>query len=281
MTHLPGCQMALVASMCLLIVTVSSILAQQQPQQQQVQLPTDEYNRTPETQTSSPILPSAKSETKSTKALDKTSKRPQSLDRDSPASPGAQNTRAAIEELPSSMVDVAKAENKRKVDVHVPIVFDMTNHDDGEKSKLDLSVLSGLVTVNREKARQADGQISGPLTVSVFGIPIYSGSALKMPPSLFGENRTLSKSSSESSDRNVLPGNELYSAVRRSNERFLGSLSGMLSQLASLVGQQAVPISNINGKPADSKDGYVMPSKFSKSDKEPKSQSSLSGGGTR
>lgn len=51
----------------------------------------------------------------------------------------------------------------------------MTNNNSGKSGKLDLSVLSGLVTVITDKERQDDGTSTGPVTVTVFGIPVYSG----------------------------------------------------------------------------------------------------------
>lgn len=42
-------------------------------------------------------------------------------------------------------------------------------------SRVDLSVLGGLVTVNTNKTRLPNGQTTGPVIVTVFGIPVYVG----------------------------------------------------------------------------------------------------------
>lgn len=53
-----------------------------------------------------------------------------------------------------------------------------------DNSFVDLSVLGGLVTVLTNRTKQPNGQESGPVTVSVFGIPVYVGqhSGVQRPP---------------------------------------------------------------------------------------------------
>ena len=74
------------------------------------------------------------------------------------------------------LVETERNDNKTKVDVHVPIFFDMTHQREpgSGRNKLDLSVMHGLVTVNHEKIRNpSDGRLEGPIRVTVFGIPVY------------------------------------------------------------------------------------------------------------
>lgn len=167
--------------------------------------------------------------------------------------------------------------------------------DDTGRSQLDLSVLSGLVTVNRDKARGPNGQLTGPLTVTVFGIPVYTGRAIAPAIGRVGSNNyknNLATNRSEESlpsqanklnisaitqslgaitAENPISTSQIYSTVRKTNEKVLYSLANMLSRMASLASQQAEPISNINGRAADKSDGFVVASKFSRSDLEPKS----------
>lgn len=49
-------------------------------------------------------------------------------------------------------------------------------------SRVDLSVLGGLVTVNTNKTRLPNGQATGPVIVTVFGIPVYVGQGTSGKP---------------------------------------------------------------------------------------------------
>lgn len=73
----------------------------------------------------------------------------------------------------------------------------MTNDNDAKAgtSKLDLSVLQGLVTVSQDKTKLSDGRVSGPLTVTVFGIPVFigSGAAPRHQPNHAGHQASLSQ----------------------------------------------------------------------------------------
>lgn len=47
---------------------------------------------------------------------------------------------------------------------------------------VDLSVLGGFVTVNTNRTRLPNGQLTGPVIVSIFGIPVYVGQHTSKPP---------------------------------------------------------------------------------------------------
>lgn len=165
----------------------------------------------------------------------------------------------------------------------------MTN--DKNNSKLDLSVLSGMVTVNREKGRQPNGAVTGPLTVSIFGIPIYSGQAA--PPKVPQTSSTtvprgdFGVSTRYDTDYNIdsmlrtgtnrdidellpEPTNPIYENMKRVNKKLLNHLADSLNKLALYVGHKAEPISHMPGNPATKADGFVGQSTFLKSDFEPK-----------
>lgn len=184
------------------------------------------------------------------------------------------------------MVQVDRANNKSVVDVHVPIFFDMTNEHGDNQSKLDLSVLSGLVTVSRDKARKPNGQQVGPVTVTVFGIPIYSGlgsSASRghtgrkirsdndtMPSALRSDHDTREELKSE---RPIVM--ELYDQYLKMQQRATSSISDLFSKFSHTIGQRAQPFENVNGGPADRR--FHKPSTFTKQDLVPKNQSDVQG----
>lgn len=132
------------------------------------------------------------------------------------------------------MVDVDRQQNKSTVDVHVPIFFDMTNHKDDESghSKLDLSVLHGLVTVNKDRKPDATGQMTGPLKVTVFGIPVYQGKAHPNPTQVEDQ---LAQSRSSLSAQNV--SGQVAASSRQTNEKLVGGLSDLFGRMTSIVRQ--------------------------------------------
>lgn len=90
-----------------------------------------------------------------------------------------------------------------------------SERDDG-KSKLDLSVLHGLVTVSRDKAKQADGTLAGPMTVTVLGIPVYSGSGRRQ--SSIGDRITDTLQSRRQVTESSLPSSRTEGAVQQESE---------------------------------------------------------------
>lgn len=62
--------------------------------------------------------------------------------------------------------------------VHHSGIVDLTNENGKNGATVDLSVLSNFVTVNTNKTVLAPGLASSSTVVTVFGIPIYVGSAL-------------------------------------------------------------------------------------------------------
>lgn len=136
------------------------------------------------------------------------------------------------------MVEVDQAQNKSTVDVHVPIFFDMTNHKDAEsgRAKLDLSVLQGLVTVNKDRARDQSGQLTGPMKVTVFGIPVYQSKLRQQP----GESAESSLSQLRSASQDHVQG--VSNQVLRTNGELKSGLSDLLGRLSSMVRQASQAI---------------------------------------
>jgi hypothetical protein len=148
----------------------------------------------------------------------------------------------AVQEWP--LVNVDGQANKSVVDVHVPIFFDMVNQADKEqgKSKLNLSVLQGLVTVNKDKARDQNGQMTGPVKVTVLGIPVYTSKGT--PPSQTTSAAPLSRAELENAietKRASLAASaeeasaSLTSKVQEINRRVLGSLSDIFERLSTTL----------------------------------------------
>lgn len=161
------------------------------------------------------------------------------------------------------MVHVDRHENKSQVDVHVPVFFDMTNHNDLQagKAKLDLSVLQGLVTVTKDKSRDPDGQMNGPVKVTVFGIPVYTshGNVPAKPSSVASSrrgdsNQTASGSGGSGSGSGGVGGllaplesrlearvdsitQRLRDNFERTNEKVMRSLSDIMDRLSTMVGR--------------------------------------------
>lgn len=195
----------------------------------------------------------------------------------SPSSPGSPSSQKGL----WPMVQVDRAKNKSVVDVHVPIFFDMTNERDENQSKLDLSVLSGLVTVNRDKARKPNGQQVGPVTVTVFGIPVYSGLG-SSGRKIRSENNSII--SSQRSDKDVTREEmsrerpammELYDQYLKMQQRATSSISDLFNKFSHTIGQRTQPFENVNGPPADQR--FHRPSTFTKEDLVPKNQSDVKG----
>uniref|UniRef100_A0A6G1SEB4 Hemicentin-2 n=1 Tax=Aceria tosichella TaxID=561515 RepID=A0A6G1SEB4_9ACAR len=129
------------------------------------------------------------------------------------------------------MVTVDGQANKSTVDVHVPVFFDMVNHADREqgKSKLDLSVLQGLVTVNKDKTRDANGDMTGPVKVTVFGIPVYSG---KGTSSYFASSSSPTSSSSSGASGAAAAASAGNSSPQASQENTIETRRGGLASRA-------------------------------------------------
>ena len=90
-----------------------------------------------------------------------------------PLAPGSASGSAGLRPL-LPLVDLEKDREAKRLDVHVPVFFDMTKSTSAQGRQLDLSVLRGLVTVqNRLERDQESGSMSGPLKVSVLGFPVY------------------------------------------------------------------------------------------------------------
>lgn len=103
--------------------------------------------------------------------------------------------------------------------------MNLNNENQPGKSVVDLSVLGGLVTVFTNKTAQPNGRPSGPVTVSVFGIPVYVGQhsnsvrvgrveSEPIPSSLVSKKEESPKSLSQ--DEML---QQLYALVKRQSER--------------------------------------------------------------
>ena len=71
-------------------------------------------------------------------------------------------------------------DGRSNVRVGLPFIFGMDldrNRDRsaGNQTRLDLGVLGGLVRVSMDRFRGVNGSKSGPVEVSIFGIPVTSG----------------------------------------------------------------------------------------------------------
>jgi len=146
------------------------------------------------------------------------------------------------------MVDVNKENNQSKVDVHVPIFFDMTNLNNPNQSRLDLSVLQGLVTVQKDKQRDQDGQMNGPMKVTVFGIPVYTSKgnftnsridslaepirqSRKLLEDSIGQKRSELSSKADELSRRVAD------QLQLANNKMMGTLSNFLTRVTSMLRQ--------------------------------------------
>lgn len=144
----------------------------------------------------------------------------------------------------------------------------MTNDKDisSGKHKLDLTVLSGLVSVNGDRENG-----KGPLTVTVFGIPVYTGKGLAGgaggPRELFSRiSATLSDQRRKFDDQvEKVTGSrqladstmDMYSNVKRTGERGISALTDSLDKMSSFLKEQAIPIRNTNGRAATRDDMFV------------------------
>lgn len=141
------------------------------------------------------------------------------------------------------------------------LIFDMTNDKDlsSGKSKLDLTVLSGMVTVNRDRDK---GKV-GPLTVNVFGMPVYTGTGNGMLRNWVSHiESTLREQSGKFQDvaaSRQLPDAtmQLYSNIKRTGEKGITSITDSLDRVSSFLKEQAAPIANTNGRAASRVDLFV------------------------
>lgn len=99
----------------------------------------------------------------------------------------------------------------------------------GGQSKLDLSVLRGLVKVTRD--RPANGFFGGPLTVSVLGIPIYTRQGAS------SEGKTSAEPLVSITGSNSA--HEIYHNAKRINENLKNSIVGYLNRTATFIRQQS------------------------------------------
>lgn len=123
-----------------------------------------------------------------------------------------------------------------KVGVHIPMIFDMVGGGKNQ-SRLDLSVLSGLVTVNKDKQRNPlTGEIGGPLTVTVFGIPVYSGRTIQ-PTRPRSENldESILARQAAMTGRVRSASDSIQDTVVDANERVINTLSSLVDRITSLI----------------------------------------------
>lgn len=139
--------------------------------------------------------------------------------------------------------------SKSRVGVQVPSFVDLLSDksrgaNNVTNSKLDLSVLGGLVTVQGDKERTADTS-SGPVVISVFGVPIFSGNTAKSVLNVkekLGETVKAQQKSLESSMDGLLGrGNvtemagNLFSSIRQAEDRSAKRLADSLNRIASFL----------------------------------------------
>lgn len=121
----------------------------------------------------------------------------------------------------------------------------MSNDKDDQlgRSKLDLSVLNGLVTVNRDRERKENGLSAGPLTVTVFGIPVYTGNVLKQYDSSTRDQVQAQSRSLKSAVADQAAANEqLLSTIRKNSDRMTQYFGDMLARMSNIVRPQGEPI---------------------------------------
>lgn len=173
------------------------------------------------------------------------------------------------------VVNVDRHQNKSKVDVHVPVFFDMTNQNDpdGGRSKLDLSVLQGLVTISKDKARNQDGRMDGPFKVTVFGIPVYNSkgtasSGASSRPSASARNETIARQEKEleaslGSARAALNARadaiseRVRDNLQKSNEKVMKSLSDIMDKLLTILKKSPIPANSPSKYPLPSNDNPI------------------------
>lgn len=158
------------------------------------------------------------------------------------------------------MVNVDTQQNKSKVDVHVPIFFDMVNNNDKAdgSQKLDLTVLQGLVTVMKDKARGENGSLTGPVKVTVFGIPVYTSKGSPVDPTLVASTvaaqRNLTNSIAQANSNLAGRTGELVARItenaRRTNENLLSSLVDIFERFGVRQTDRA-PLASSSGELAN------------------------------
>lgn len=153
----------------------------------------------------------------------------------------------------------------------------MTSENGKDQSKLDLSVMHGLVSVNHDKVRDLNGTVSGPLTVSIFGIPVYSGRARKATTvaetkaKVRKEEDVLRRPFDDISEKSTPLMQELYINSRKTNERILRSFSELLSKAAKNIEHSIETLSTGSNRPIDNDIAQlVKSSKLNKEDLQPR-----------
>lgn len=174
---------------------------------------------------------------------------PSQVDQNFNEIPSKQNqTRASL--LPEVTVE-GSDKNDNRVGVHVPFIFDMTNSVGAgrNQSKLDLSVLSGLVTVNKDRQRNPiSGEVTGPLTVTVFGIPVYTGRASGPASAELSRNQRNTAQARNEEIENLVDSrqavisdglrsasDQIQSTLTSTNEKVLSTLTSLVDRLSALM----------------------------------------------
>lgn len=155
----------------------------------------------------------------------------------------------------------------------------MTSENGRNISKLDLSVMHGLVTVNQDKTKDSSGQVSGPMTVTVFGIPVYTGKGTRgSNPQVEAKERArkaedvLQNQFADISNKTTPVMRDLYLNSRKTNEKILGSFSELFSRAAKKIEDTIQTLRSNSGAPVDidATKNLVQPAKFDKEDFQPK-----------
>ncbi|KAG9508679.1 hypothetical protein GZH46_02819 [Fragariocoptes setiger] len=152
---------------------------------------------------------------------------------------------------------IDKPDGGRYVGVHIPAIYNM-NLDKSNVtgvSKLDLTVLGGLVHVFRNRTKDQEGRFTGPITVSIFGLPVYDNGqrpALPVSPlasATDGTNVERSRTNDTIQSPPTLKGNDLLGALddfinritaNLRNQLPVQSLSPITVEQTTVVPQQSV-----------------------------------------
>lgn len=103
--------------------------------------------------------------------------------------------------------------------------MNLNNENQPGRSVVDLSVLGGLVTVFSNKTSPANGRPSGPVSVSVFGIPVYVGQHSNSVRVGRVETEPIPSSKKEVSNKEESPKSQdemiqqLYALIKKQSEK--------------------------------------------------------------
>lgn len=109
--------------------------------------------------------------------------------------------------------------------------MNLNNNNQPSNSFVDLSVLGGLVTVYSNKTRDPSGQSSGPVTVSIFGIPVYVGNTISKPPKPVRPEQPSQRSLDTAMDTSQT----LRSTNDETNLELLRRLKSMVNQQSEII----------------------------------------------